>query len=93
LILNDAAFELSALLVDSKFQNSIIREYIWGGVHRSLRHLVPAPMWDQASDLMRDEEAERWREGIVLRKRMDKLETTLLCSGMSSFIHPTSSRS
>lgn len=53
-------------------------------------------MWDQASDLMRDEEAERWREGIVLRKRMDKmdkLETILLCSGMSSFIHPTSSRS
>jgi hypothetical protein len=81
LALNEASYSLSEQLVEERDRNGIVREYIWGGLSRSLRHLIPAPMWDPEADLReRSEEAELWREKTVVGKAKLHCRTLLRSS-------------
>lgn len=69
--LNDAAADMSFLTINSVFRNSVIREYIWGGMNRTLRYMLPPPAWDMDHEAMsHDEEVELWREQLLVRKRV-----------------------
>ncbi|NIN66063.1 MAG: hypothetical protein GTO63_15490 [Anaerolineae bacterium] len=70
LCLNEAASELSRLSLDPAFRNNVVREYIWGGMSRTLRYMLPPPAWNMESEhLNHDEEVELWRENLVFRKQ------------------------